>query len=259
MSQPLFTIITVTYNAEKAIVPTLRSVGAQTYDGEIEYLVIDGASSDNTLELVKNSGIRGLKVVSEPDNGLYDAMNKGQSMARGEYLIFLNAGDTFHAPDTLAHIARAIEENERPGLVYGQTVFVEGDDRHVIGMRHLTAPEVLTYQSFADGMMVCHQAMCVLKRITSPYDTRYRFSADYDWAIKVLQHSRKNIYLPEIVIDYQYEGLTTRNQKSSLTERFRIMSYYYGITPTLLRHVKFAFRSLRRRLKPNNNYYERFT
>ena len=90
-------------------------------------------------------------------------------LSRGEYLIFLNAGDSFHSSDTLQHIADAITDNNKPGMVYGQTILVD-KDRQVTGERHLKAPSILTLQSFADGMLVCHQAMIVLKRITSPYD-----------------------------------------------------------------------------------------
>ncbi len=166
-------------------------------------------------------------------------------MAKGEYLIFLNAGDSFASPDTLSHFAEAIRRHDYPGIVYGQTKTVDSE-RTVIGDRHLRAPEQLSLKSFADGMVVCHQAMAVLRKISDRYDTSYRFSADYLWAIHCLQHSRHNVYLDECVIHYLNEGTTTANRYSSLLERLRIMCRYYGVLPTLLRHVKFAYRSIRR-------------
>ena len=242
---PLISIITVCYNAEATIPPTLASVREQKCR-DFEHIVVDGASTDNTLRIVRSSRIRELRVISEPDDGLYDAMNKGLGLARGKYVIFLNAGDSFHSPDTLSHIALAAGANDYPGIIYGQTDIVNSR-RERIGSRHLRAPEVLTYESFANGMLVCHQAFAALRVITSNFDTAYRFSADYDWCIRCLQHSRKNVYLDETLIDYLSEGVTTANHRRSLMERFRIMSRYYGFWPTFFRHFKFLARSLRRK------------
>lgn len=248
MSTPLFSIITVTYNAEKTLPPTLRSIEGQTYSGDIEFILMDGGSKDNTVDLATKSTIRNKVIVSEPDKGIYDAMNKAQDLATGEYLIFLNAGDSFHTNDILERTAKLIVENEYPGIVYGQTDIVD-ENRQRIGPRHLTAPAVLTYESFANGMMVCHQAMAVLKKLTSDYDTKYKFSADFDWAIRCLQHSRKNVMLSGIMIDYLAEGTTTRNHSKSLSERFCIMSHYYGIIPTIARHFKFALRGILHKIR----------
>lgn len=247
-SPPLFSIITVTYNAESTLGPTLRSVAGQDYDGEVEYLIIDGASTDGTIDLARSLAPEGAIIVSEPDRGLYDAMNKGLERASGRYLIFLNAGDSFHAPDVLSRYAEAIRREGEPGIVYGQTVLVDGN-RRVVGERHFRAPETLTLKSFADGMKVCHQAMAVHRSIIGPYNTRYRFSADYEWVVRCLQHSRKNVYLgPEPIIDYLSEGLTTDNEISSLSERFRIMCYYYGITATVIRHFRIILRGIKRKI-----------
>ncbi len=242
---PLFSIITVTYNAASTIGPTLESVAAQTCT-LFEYIVIDGASTDPTVEQVKKAAIKGTRLLSEPDKGLYDAMNKGLAMAEGDYVIFLNAGDSFHSPDTLQNIADAALANDYPGVIYGQTDLV-GSDRKRIGERHLRAPEVLSYESFKNGMLVCHQAFVALRCITSSFDTSFRFSSDYDWCIRCLQHSKRNCYLDEVLIDYLNEGVTTANHRKSLIERFRIMSHYYGFLPTFFRHFKFLARQLRRK------------
>lgn len=245
--QPLFAIITITFNAADTIERTIESIDSQTFT-DYEHLVVDGASYDNTIELVSARPNARRSVISEPDKGLYDAMNKGISHTTGKYLIFLNAGDKFHSHDTLALIAKAISDNNTPGIVYGQTDIVD-DEGHRLGTRHLSAPETLTLKSFAEGMLVCHQAFVALRRITGSYDLRYRYSADFDWCIRCLQHSKKNIGLVDTVfIDYLSEGVTTRNRFSSLRERFRIMSYYYGFIPTVVRHIGFIFRALKRKL-----------
>lgn len=246
MSEPLFSIITVTYNAAETLRPTMVSVASQSCR-DYEHLVIDGASTDDTAIVARELGTELTVFTSEPDQGIYDAMNRGLDRARGQYLIFLNAGDSFHTHHTLEDIAQAIRHNDFPGIVYGQTELVDNQRRY-IGPRHLTAPATLTLASFADGMVVCHQAMAVLKKVTGLYSMKYRFSSDYDWVIRCLQRSRHNVYIDEVIVDYLYEGTTTRNHRASLRERFKIMCHYYGTIPTVARHAKFAIRHLLRRL-----------
>ena len=240
---PLFSIITVCYNAAADLRRTIGSVDAQTFR-RFEHIIIDGASTDDTPVVLQDSASAGRKIVSEPDQGIYDAMNKGLGMASGDYLIFLNAGDRFHGSDSLQIYADSIESSDYPAIVYGQTSLVDAEGNYV-GERHLTAPEQLTYKSFAQGMLVCHQSMAVLRRIAPLYNTRYRFSADYDWCVRCLQHSRRNVYTGRIMCDYLSEGMTTANRRASLVERFRIMSHYYGFFPTLARHFGFMRRFIR--------------
>ena len=246
----LFSIITVTYNAAEVLPPTLKSVAEQSFR-DFEYLIIDGASSDDTLQLVGKAAIAGTVVWSEPDKGLYDAMNKAIDRAKGDYLIFLNAGDAFASAETLAHIA--LKAQDKPDVIYGQTQLVDAT-RKVVGMRHLTAPEHLDWESFKNGMLVCHQAFIARRELCPHYDMNYRFSADYDWCIKVLRKSGNNAYVGDTpIISFLTDGLTTKNHKRSLKERYRILCYYYGTVPTMLRHLKFALRHLGRKLGIKKN------
>lgn len=244
---PLFSIVTITYNAETTLPATFASVAEQDFKF-FEYIVIDGASNDRTVELARNADIPGMKIVSEPDKGLYDAMNKGLGMATGDYVVFLNAGDAFHSPRTLSKVAEVILDNDYPGIVYGQTDLVDAT-RKRIAPRHLSAPAILTLDSFKTGMVVCHQAFFVLRKIAGNFDLKYRFSADYEWCIRCLQRSHRNMYVDSVVIDYLSEGLTTNNRVKSLNERFDIMCKYYGTLPTVMRHFGFAVRALRRKLR----------
>lgn len=249
---PLFSIITVCRNAADTIAPTVESVDAQTCR-LYEHIVVDGASTDGTLGWLDSRPSELRRVHSEPDKGIYDAMNKGLAMAKGDYVLFLNAGDALHAPDTLQLYADAIMDNDYPGIVYGQTDIVDAGRRR-IGPRHLQAPETLTLASFAEGMVVCHQAFVALRRITSGYNTRWRFSADYEWCLCCLQHSRRNVSVPFVTADYLAEGATTANRRRSLVERFRIMCYYYGTLPTVWRHIGFVWRALtHRKGSPRNS------
>lgn len=246
---PLFSIITVTYNAETTLPATMASVAAQNFN-DFEHIIVDGASSDSTLDIAREKALPCTRIVSERDNGIYDAMNKGIGLATGKYYIFLNAGDSFHTPETLNDIARIIQQNDSPDIVYGQTQLVDAR-RNRVADRHLTAPECLTYDSFAQGMVVCHQAFVVFSGIAPLYNLNYRFSADYDWCVQCLKRSQRNVYLPGIMIDYLQDGVTTANHRASLIERFKIMCHYYGTTMTILRHFKFLLRHIayKRKLK----------
>ncbi len=243
MIQPKFSIITVCFNAESVIERTLKSVAEQTYPG-VEYLIIDGASKDGTLEIVSRYEQHITRVVSEPDHGIYDAMNKGISLATGDYLCFLNAGDRFHRGDTLAAIAASIPDgNGLPDVIYGETHLTDTDGND-LGTRRFQAPEVLTWKSFKQGMMVCHQAFFASAQMSKShlYDLQYRYSADQDWCIRIMKDSRWLHNTRLVIIDYLKEGMTTRNRIPSLKERFRIMARHYGLLSTLLHHLWFIIR-----------------
>lgn len=246
MSHPIFSIITITYNAQSTLPPTLASVDAQTYT-DYEHLIIDGASHDNTVALAREAASPRRQIFSEPDDGLYDAMNKGLARARGEYVLFLNAGDTFTTSDALARYASAAGEDV--DIIYADTQLVDSS-RKVVGPRHLSVPERLTFSSFARGMLVCHQAFCMRRSLAPQYDLRYRFSADYEWCLRCLKatSAERTRNLHTVAIDYLTDGLTDHNHKASLKERYRIMCRYYGTVPTQLRHAGFALRHLLRKL-----------
>ena len=237
-------IITVTYNAEATLERTLQSVAQQTYS-DIEHLIIDGASTDRTLEIARQ--YPHAIVFSEPDKGLYDAMNKGLQHATGDYLCFLNAGDKLHSKETLAHIVSSVPDSSPIGVIYGDTHIVDAQG-NFLRNRRLTPPEHLTWQSFKEGMLVCHQAFYINRQIALPYDMTYHFSADFDWCIRCMKEGEKrgmqNLYLHEPVADYLAEGMTTANHQASLKERFQIMAKHYGLLPTIGQHIWFIFRVL---------------
>ena len=239
---PKFSVITVCYNAEATIEDTIQSVISQTYH-HVEYIIVDGASKDRTMDIVNRYREHIAIVVSERDKGLYDAMNKGISLATGDYLCFLNAGDSFHEDDTLQQMVHSIHTPQLPDVLYGETELVDHEG-HFLRMRRLSAPEVLTWKSFRQGMLVCHQAFFPRRDLVMPYDLRYRFSADFDWCIKIMKKSKvlHNTHLT--LIDYLAEGMTTRNHKASLKERFRIMTRHYGWMSTLAFHLWFVLRLL---------------
>ncbi len=235
-------VITVTYNAERTLERTLKSVREQSYP-HIEHIVVDGKSKDNTVSLIKQYENPKLKWISEPDKGLYDAMNKAAAMTSGDYLCFLNAGDTFFNSETVEKMMQTIPDNPEPDIIYGETAIVD-DEGIFLRMRRLQAPKNLTWKSFKQGMLVCHQAFIVNRAIFEPYDLRYRFSSDFDWTIKMMKKSKSIHNTHLTLINYLSEGMTTANRKASLKERYRIMAKHYGQVSTFLHHVWFVVRAV---------------
>jgi glycosyltransferase involved in cell wall biosynthesis len=235
-------VITVTYNAEHTLERTLKSVRKQTYPA-IEHIIVDGNSNDGTVALIHRYENERLKWISEPDKGLYDAMNKGIKMATGDYLCFLNAGDTFYDTDTVQKIFASSDEGHSPDMLYGETAIVD-DNGRFLHMRRLQAPKNLTWKSFKHGMVVCHQAFIVKRELVEPYDLSYRFSADFDWCIRMMKKA-KNIYNTDLIlVNYLNTGMTTANRKASLRERYRIMEKHYGKVSTFLYHIWFVIRAI---------------
>jgi glycosyltransferase involved in cell wall biosynthesis len=232
----------VTYNAEKVLEDTIQSVIFQTYRN-VEYIIVDGASKDHTLEIVNKYHNRINKVISEPDKGLYDAMNKGIQLATGDYLCFLNAGDKFHDSETLQKIVHTLKGQELPDVIYGETAIVD-EEGHFLHMRRLSAPAHLNWKSFKQGMLVCHQAFFANRKlaINHLYDLQYRFSADFDWCIRIMKKAKCLHNTRLTLIDYLNEGMTTKNHKASLKERFCIMAKHYGLISTILHHGWFVIR-----------------
>lgn len=251
-----FTIVTCTFNAQATLERTLDSVRTQTYM-HLEHLIVDGASTDNTLAIARQykedtaeeDTCHDILITSEPDRGLYDAMNKALNRATGDYVLFLNAGDTFPSPDTLEMVAESVGDGESlPAVLYGDTDIVD-DEGRFIRHRRLAAPRRLTWRSFMRGMLVCHQAFYARTDLAkaNPYNLDYRFSADVDWCIRIMRQARRERLamrnVGAVVVNFLDGGLTTTNHRASLRERFRVMAHHYGMLPTLVMHAWFVVRS----------------
>ena len=260
------TYVTITYNAASVLQRTLDSVLSQDYP-DILHLIIDGASTDDTMQLVdayidrSNAADNGhsIQVTSEPDKGIYDAMNKGLRSITGDYVCFLNAGDFLPSSDTVTRIVEKVNfqssifnfqsSNALPAVLYGDTDIVDGEGRF-LHHRRLAPPEQLSWKSFRQGMLVCHQAFYARAdfAIATPYDLRYRYSADVDWCIRVMKAAAKEnvplFNLKMVVACYTQEGQTTLHHRESLLERYHVMEHHYGRLQTFFLHCWFALRSL---------------
>ncbi len=257
------TYVTITYNAAEVLKRTLDSVLAQDYP-EITHLIIDGASTDDTLKIVddyierSNASENGhrIHVTSEPDKGIYDAMNKGIRSLDGDYVCFLNAGDFLPSSDTASRISAAVANSTPytlhstlPSVLYGDTNIVDsiGDFLH---HRRLAPPENLTWKSFRYGMLVCHQAFYARTdfAIATPYNQAYRYSADVDWCIRIMKAAAKEnvpmLNLHMVVANYTQEGQTTLHHRESLKERYKVMECHYGRVQTFIMHCWFLVRAV---------------
>lgn len=254
----IFSVVTITYNAAPVLQRTLDSVAEQTYPG-VEHLIVDGASKDDTVAMAERyqqtsdaagNGHRVL-IQSEPDRGLYDAMNKGLQRATGHYIIYMNAGDTFASAQILSLAAETAlaqsAHGELPAVLYGDTDIVDGEGRF-LRHRPLHPSDNLSWRSFRQGMLVCHQSFYARLDIARelPYNTRYRYSADVDWCIRVMREAEKRhlslARIPAVTALYMEEGQTTLHHKASLRERFDVMRRHYGLLTTVCMHAWFVLR-----------------
>ena len=258
-------IVTITYNAARTLQRTLDSVACQTY-ADIEHLIIDGASKDATVaiaERYKAASRHEVVIQSEPDKGLYDAMNKGLLKATGDYLVFLNAGDTLYAPDTIETVVRCVQQpplllertgGEAPAVIYGDTAITDAEG-NFLHLRTHRPPEQLTWKSFKQGMLVCHQAFYVLTALARqiPYDLQYRHSADVDWCIRIMREAERRgmalVNTHAILANFEEGGDTTQHHRDSLKERFSVMAHHYGLCQTLILHGWFILRAVARRFR----------
>jgi glycosyltransferase involved in cell wall biosynthesis len=236
MFNPKLSVITIVYNNVRDIERTMLSVLGQTYTN-IEYIIVDGLSNDGTLQVINKYQDRISKLISEKDNGIYDAMNKGLAVATGNYVIFMNSGDEFYAADTVANVFAAADDAD---IYYGETEMID-DNGQSLGQRRHQAPVAFTWRDFKYGMSISHQAIYIRRTLTEPYDSRYQLSADIDWIISAAKKARKIVNVNQYVAKYLVGGMSKKKHRQSLQERFNIMKRYYGLVPTVLNHFVIAF------------------
>ena len=242
MNKPLISIITVVYNSEQFIQTTLESV-AQQQEKNFEYIVIDGGSTDKTLEIIKQYNIVDV-LVSEKDNGLYDAMNKGLDLAKGQFVWFINSGDRLFDDKTTFDIAQIYAQNRDSEIIYGQTQLID-ENGVVLGMRKKTAPENLTADSLKMGLMVCHQSILVKRSMASRYDLNYKVSADYLWVLEALEKAKHIVNTHRILSSYLENGFSAHNRTLANRERWKIMRQHFGLFSTIWAHVKILGRYIK--------------
>lgn len=234
-ANPKLSVITIVYNNVAAIERTMLSVLNQTYKN-MEYILIDGASTDGTIDVINLYKDRLAQFISAPDKGIYDAMNKGLALATGDYVLFMNSGDEIYSPETVAAVfASAISGD----IYYGETEMFD-ENWKSLGQRRHRAPEHFDWHSFKFGMNISHQAIYIKRSLTQPFDLKYKYSSDIDWILKATKKSSSIVNTHLYVAKYLVGGISKQKHLASLKERFKILSHYYGFIPNLLNHVIIA-------------------
>jgi len=207
-------VVTVCWNAASTIGEALESFFAQTH-ADKELLVIDGASTDDTLQVVRSFARDGLTIVSEPDRGLYDAMNKGLASFHGDAVGFLNADDRFHDADALAAVAASLAEAD---ICYGDLDFVDGLRRDQVVRRWRSTP--WRKGGFRRGWMPAHPTFYCRRSVVEAvgsFDLRYRVAADYDFMLRALELGDFSASrIDRVLIDMGAGGLSTTGVRARL-------------------------------------------
>ena len=209
-------IITITFNSAKTIQRALESVQRQSY-ADIEHVIVDGASTDGTREIIEAYAAKhpNVRWISEPDKGIYNALNKGIGMATGDVIGFLHSDDVFYSPESIGQIAAAMEV-ENVDVVYGDLQYCKGPKVVRRWKSNAYNPCVLKF-----GWMIPHPTMYVRKEVyeqVGEYDEWFRISADYDMILRILKAGYKTAYIPHVLVCMEVGGASNKNTKARLSK-----------------------------------------
>ena len=249
------TVITVCYNAEATIEKTMRSICELDYLN-IEYLIIDGESEDKTIKIVEKikdeyADKDSLRIItqSEKDSGIYDAMNKGITLATGEWIIFMNAGDSFHSTTIVSKIFNNFLDKDIVGI-YGDTKRFSGNWEKIVKSKPLEGIALSIPLPF------CHQSVFVRSRILKQFyfDTSYKQAADYNFFVQCYQKKYNFIYIDEIISNYAMGGISETNTLFHLKEKLEIrekngLEDYHPVRKQLI-IFKLQFRQILKKILP---------
>ncbi|MHB8845795.1 MAG: glycosyltransferase family 2 protein [Nitrospirota bacterium] len=229
--RPLITIVTVVFNDRQNLESTILSVLGQTY-ANIEYIIIDGGSTDGTVDIIRRYEDRIARWISEPDKGLYDAMNKGIGLATGDWINFMNAGDRYHASDTVSRVVQSMANDS--DLIYGHCQMIYGPDFSVVWKAGDT-------QDLWKGMIFRHQSLFTRAAVcrSIPFDLTYRISGDFAFIYACYVRRLRFRSLDLTVSAVSLGGFSDLNLVQAMRESRRIVMnhentlrvrLYYGCT-----------------------------
>lgn len=234
-----FSIITVCYNAENFIEDTIKSVINQKHNN-YEYVIIDGGSTDNTLKIINSYKDKIDFIVSEPDKGIYDAMNKGLKLAQGEFVNFLNAGDTFCSNSILDLLFQNITNN---------TKIISGDFylKNNFNSLKLIKTRKLILKYLKKDFYACHQSIFIKKDIASYYNDSYKIKADYKWTLEAVEKVQVfNVTkINKPIVIYDANGFSSKNNLNNLLELMRLQYNHFGLLRVVFNIDVYLYRFLR--------------
>lgn len=213
-------LITICYNSKNSIKNTIESVEAQTFN-ELEHIIIDGGSTDGTLGVIKKHKSID-KIISEPDNGIYDAFNKGLKIAVGDIIGVLNSDDTFYNENSLRVINDAFDD--KTDCVFGDLIYTNNNNK----IKRVWKGSPFQKGAFKKGWMPAHQTFYCRKDIYKKYglfDESYRIAGDFELMLRFLEkHNIRSKYISQTLVNMKTGGISNRSVKGKidiLTEEFR--------------------------------------
>ena len=217
-------LITASYNSAGTIKDTVVSIEKQTYP-DIEYILVDGGSKDDTVDIVKANSTRLSQCVSEPDKGIYEAYNKGLALANGEVIGYLNSDDFYCSNDVIANVMKQFEDPS-VDAVYADLVYVDWDDTDKI-LRHWKSKDYVD-GDFSRAFVAAHPTLFVRKAVydkAGGYDLTYRLAADYEFILRIFhKYKVKSVYLPQILVRMRAGGATGESASAIKKQNMEIFS-----------------------------------
>lgn len=242
-NSPLVTIITVVYNGMDFIEKTIQSVVNQSYKN-VEYIIVDGGSTDKTLEIIKKYKNEIDILLTEPDKGLYDAMNKGINLATGRFVNFLNAGDTFSDVDVLSNVFTSSISDST--LLYGDINAVKESGELI----RVNAVNLTSEKSIKKGMKVCHQAIFYHQDILNLYDDNLVLKAEWKHLVEIVRDDRfKPLKFDFPIVNYLVGGVGSKQLKLNQQEYRKVFLDLFGKWQYLVYSPFFAYMFIRRKAK----------
>lgn len=228
------TVITITYNAEKYLEQTIKSVIEQDYKN-IEYIIIDGGSTDSTVDIIKKYEQYINYWISEPDNGIYHAMNNGTAVATGKWINFLNAGDTFCSTSTISDISKCFEKDL--SMVYGGANTI--DEYSLVSVYQ--PPSDLSV--FAKKMPCCHQAVFFNRSVFYKYqfNTLYKINADLDLILQLYTQGHKYKYINMPIVNFLKDGYHAKDKPRGYLDELYVTSKYLQRCSDIYNHQAYQF------------------
>lgn len=236
------TVVTVCFNAEETIKETIESVISQK-NVNIEYVIVDGNSTDKTKkiieEYVKDNSI---KYISENDDGIYDAMNKGIELAEGEYIIFLNSGDVFYDNLVLKDVESKLKKDIEIDVLYGNVELDKNGEKTLYSYSNFKIDAMF----FCRELMICHQCIFIRREILKKYkfDTKYIICADKKQIIKLMKNKYKFQYFDRVISIYDCNGFSEKNINLLRKEAKEIIYEEFGLYARIIFLLRFIKNSL---------------
>lgn len=222
-SKPLFSVITVCRNAAEALKTTMASVVSQDF-ADKEYIIVDGASTDGSKGIIAAAGNGISRWISEPDKGIYDAMNKGVKMASGDWVIFMNAGDTFASSDTLSRVAEAMADiDPKTEVIYGDVIKKVGEKGEII--------KKAEPMHNSHRMIFCHQSSFAGREslLRHPFDISHKFSADFKFFKTLIREGAGSLKLDFPIAVFDTGGISNSRRSDGLADNMRVIRETDGL------------------------------